>query len=253
MPRQLLKNQDLHPEAFSRLQANLRRCRERINEAALQAGRDAEEISLVAVTKYVDAEVNRLLYHAGVRDFGESTVQGADAKRQQLKDLTDTRWHFIGHLQRNKVARALQFVSTIHSVDSVRLVREISRQRKKSGQEAPGLYVEVNLGSETHKSGLPPADLRDLLEVLRDEDVVSSWEKEVLGLMTMAPYSDNPEDARPFFRNLNELRDNFTREGLLPKTAGLSIGMSGDFPTAIEEGATVVRIGSLLFDGLTKS
>jgi len=224
-----------------------------INAAAGRAGRNSEEVSLVAVTKYVDAEVNRLLYRAGVRDFGESTVQGADAKRQQLEDLPDARWHFIGHLQRNKVARALQFASTIHSVDSVRLVREIGEQGKKSGWTVPGLYVEVNVGSEARKTGLPPADLRELLEMLRDGEVVSSWEREVLGLMTMAPYSDNPEDARPFFHKLSELRDTFSQEGLLPEGAGLSMGMSGDFPVAIEEGATVVRIGSVLFDGLANN
>jgi len=240
----------LHPHDFTPLQTNLQRCRERIADAAKRAGRDPGDVLLVAVTKYVDADVNRLLYRAGVRDFGESTVQQAHAKRRQLEDLADARWHFIGHLQRNKVARALEFASTIQSVDSMRLVQEISVQSKKRGGSVPGLYVEVNVSGEAHKTGLPPTDLRGLLEVLRNGEVVETWERGVLGLMTMAPHSDDPEEARPVFRKLSKLRDTLSQEGLLPETAGLSMGMSGDFSVAIEEGATVVRIGSLLFDGL---
>jgi pyridoxal phosphate enzyme (YggS family) len=242
--RMLLKASNLAPDAAARLRANLERVASRIHEAALRARRDPAGVALVAVTKYVDPAVVRLLHEAGVRDFGESTVQRADSLRACLADLSGVRWHLIGHLQRNKAARALSLFASIHSVDSERLVREIGTQSRKRSLAAPSLYAEVNLTGEAAKTGLEPGNLRGVLSVIRDEGLSAS------GLMTMAPYEEDPEASRPIFRRLRALRDELARERLLPAGAGLSMGMSGDFTVAVEEGATSVRIGSALFEGL---
>jgi hypothetical protein len=243
----------LPPDALRVLEANLSRLRERIGAAAQRVGRDPGQIAILPATKYVGAEVHRLLHRTGLHDFAENTVQAVEAKRRALVDLEDVRWHLIGHLQRNKTARALKLVSTIHSLDSVRLAREIGAQVRARGLPVPGVYVEVNISEERQKTGLPPGELRQLLGVLRQDDILPDWQRDLRGLMAMAPYSEDPEAARPYFRKLRELRDALLRDGLLPQGAGLSMGMSADFPVAVEEGATVVRIGSALFEGLVAS
>lgn len=241
--------------ALEQLRANLSTCRRATENAAKRAGRDPAGISLIAVTKYVEPPVIRLLHQAGIRDFGESTVQGGDARSQELSDLEGARWHLVGHLQRNKVPRALQVFKSIHSVDSLRLIHELRSQAEKRHLPLPELYLEVNISGEPQKTGLPEAEVRNFLAVLKKDERPSMSgtlaAPIVAGLMGMAPHGESPEESRPCFRRLRELRDALLGEGLLPRAAGLSMGMSGDFTTAVEEGATVLRIGSLLFEGLS--
>ena len=237
---------------FEALRANLQRVHQDIARAADRSGRDPASVTLLAVTKYVDIERVRLLCRAGAEygavDIGENTVQNLRAKSQALADVEGIRWHLIGHLQRNKVAHALRIVSSIQSVDSERLLREVGAQARRLELPVPDLYVEVNVAHEDRKTGLPPEGLRDLLRLAQDEEVLPGGQ--VRGLMAMAPWSDEPEDSRPHFRHLREMRDALLEEGLLPPAAGLSMGMSGDFQVAVEEGATVIRVGTVLFEGL---
>ena len=222
---------------------NLERCATRLAEAADRSGRTAESITLLAVTKYVPAEVIRSLYRAGARDFGESRVQRIVALTEELSDLEGPRWHMIGHLQRNK-ARHIGLFHALHSLDSERLAVALERN-----VQAPlRVYVEVNVARERQKTGVLEEDLGSLLEFLRDHHPKFAVE----GLMTMAPHHSDSEASRPYFRRLRELRDASQERGLLQERAGLSMGMSNDFPVAIEEGSTIVRVGSLLFDGVVE-
>ena len=201
-------------------------------------------MTLVAVTKYAGIEHVRVLHDLGVRDFGESTVQGCRAKAEALSGLGGIRWHLIGHLQRNKAARALSLCHAIHSLDSERLVREIAAQAARRSLPVPELYVELNLEESGERTGLSESELEPLLEYLRSEPALAP---RVRGLMTMAAHAESPEAARPCFRRLRELRDAAVGRGLLVG-GGLSMGMSNDFEVAVEEGATVIRVGSMLFE-----
>jgi hypothetical protein len=245
MPRQITK-EELAPDALERIRENLLACRREIEDTARRSGRDPSSISLMAVTKYVGPSVIRLLYQAGGRDFGESTVQSGCARSQELSELEGASWHLVGHLQRNKVPRALSSFKSIHSIDSLRLSQEILAQAEKNSLPLPELYAEVNISREPQKTGLAEGELRSLLAALRSSPLFSRW----AGLMGMAPHGESAESARPYFRRLRELRDALSREGLLPERAGLSMGMSADYAVAVEEGATVVRIGSCLFQGV---
>jgi pyridoxal phosphate enzyme (YggS family) len=238
----------------SRLRENLERCREAIAAAAARSGRNPDSVKLLPVTKYVEAPVVRLLHELGERDFAERTVQRGDALAKELADLEGVRWHLVGHLQRNKVARALEIFASIHSLDSLRLAQEIGARARSSGHGLPDLYVEVNIGGEARKTGLPVEEVRNLLSALVRIFPSAGGVPPVAGLMTMAPLppagASAGEAARPFFRRLRELRDELVAEGLLASGAGLSMGMSGDFEAAVEEGATVVRVGSMLYEGI---
>lgn len=225
-------------QAISR---NLERCTELLAKATARSGRAGESVTLLAVTKYVSADVIRALYSAGVRDFGESRIQRAVALAEELEDLDATRWHMIGHLQRNK-ARHVGIFHAIHSLDSERLAVALQRQLDSS----LSVYVEVNVAGDHQKTGLSEDALDTLLEALQDSDSKLT----VVGLMTMAPHDPDPETSRPHFRRLRELRDLYQTRGLLTANAGLSMGMSNDFHVAVEEGATIVRVGSLLFEGV---
>ncbi len=194
--------------------------------AAVPAG-----VTLVAVSKTQPAEAVREAYAAGQRDFGENYAQEWREKADALADLADLRWHFIGALQTNKVKYLAGRVAAIHTVDRVELAREISRRFAAKGAVAR-VYLEVNVAGEASKSGCAPADAPALAEAVRALPAV-----ELVGLMTIPPAD---EDPRPRFRALRELRD---RLGV----AGLSMGMSGDWRVAVEEGATCVRIGTALF------
>lgn len=240
--------------ALALLRDNIESCRAEMDAAARRAGRDVARVTLLPVTKYLPARVFPLLVRLGYSSFGESRVQRVVALRESLVDVDASRieWHLIGHLQRNKVARALELFASIHSVDSLRLAHELATQSRARGLPVPPLYVEVNVARETRKTGLQEEDIPGVLEFLAGEEWVdqASEGSPVRGLMTMAPHSPNPEDARPHFRRLRELRDRYVERGLLPAGAGLSMGMSGDFAVAIEEGATVIRVGSRLYTGL---
>ena len=218
--------------------ANLEEIRRRMAEAARRSGRDPASIRLVAVSKTYPAEAVAAAAATGQRIFGESRVQESRDKIPACPPGLE--WHFIGHLQKNKVRQALPLFRFFHSIDSTALAEAIDRISGETGVKAQGL-LEVNVSGEETKHGFTPEELRAQFPTLS-----KLLHLRIRGLMTMAPYSDNPEDARPVFRTLRELRDELqsTYQHPLPE---LSMGMSGDFEPAIEEGATLVRVGSSIF------
>ena len=243
--------------AGDRIRENVRRLASVMADATARAGRDPAAVRLLAVTKYAEPAWVRVLHAAGVRDFAENTVQRGAAARESFADLAGARWHLIGHLQTNKVARALSIFESIHSLDSLRLAREVAAQARRRSLTLPELYLEVNIAADRRKTGVPADGVAGLLETARAEDLfpAAAGGRGIAGLMAMAPAPDPgeppgaAESARPHFRRLRELRDELVGSGLLPQGAGLSMGMSSDLVVAIEEGATVVRIGSALFEG----
>jgi len=229
---------------------NLARIRERIAVAAARAGRRPEGITLVAVSKTHPAEKIRELYEAGVRHFGENRVQEREAKSAQLADL-DITWHMIGHLQKNKAARAAGLFDVIDSVDSVAIGEKLNQARNPLAAEPSnrsfstsrlGVLIEVKLDPESAKSGVAPDESQRIGEAILRLACV-----DLRGLMGVPPYFDDPEQARPYFRRLRELRDALTAHLGASRLPVLSMGMSHDFEVAIEEGATQVRIGTALF------
>ncbi len=216
--------------------AALRRVREEIAAAAERVGRDPREIRLVAVSKMVPPTRIREAIAAGQCDFGENRVQEAVAKHREIGN--EVRWHFVGRLQRNKVRFLAEFVDLIHSVDRIELVAEIERK-------IPGLVevlVEVNTSGEAAKGGVSPQQLPTLIEAFSGLDHVA-----VTGLATMAPVVRAPEGARPYFRRLAALREEIRRQFPQTDIRHLSMGMSQDYVVAVEEGATLVRIGEAIF------
>lgn len=225
---------------MSSISDNLAILKGRIDAASARAGRDPSEITLVAVTKNVDAERVALAVEAGVSDFGENRVQEAAEKIPLVeKDVT---WHLVGHLQRNKAGDAVELFSLIHSLDSIRLARELNR-RCELADSAIDLLLQVNISGEKTKFGVAPEMARDvLLEIARYEHL------RVRGLMTIAPYSDDPEDARLWFSQARQLMSELGRLSISNvRMDELSMGMSGDYEVAIEEGATIIRIGTAIF------
>ncbi len=230
----------------SQIAENVAEIRGRIAGAAARAGRRANEVTMVAVTKYVTVDLVRPLIAAGCVDLGESRPQQLWDKAAALADLP-VRWHMIGHLQRNKIRRTLPLTAMIHSVDSVRLLAAIEEELSV-GAPRPRLPVllEVNTSGETAKHGFAPEAIEPMLAQLQGYDHV-----ELRGLMCMAALEGGPTVARRDFAALRELRDQLRQRcptGM--KLDELSMGMSGDFEAAVEEGATLVRIGSALFDGI---
>ena len=193
-------------------------------------------IRLVLASKQQPAAAIRAVWRAGARDFGENYVQEAVSKRAELSDLADIRWHLIGHLQSNKARLAVFTFSLIHSVDSARLATALARAQSSPRVRA---LVEVNLGAESSKSGVPPDQVANLLDAARDKI-------EIVGLMTIPPATATPELARPYFAQLREMRDRLAIETGFTLSE-LSMGMSDDFEIAIEEGATIVRVGRAVF------
>ncbi|MDR1042072.1 MAG: YggS family pyridoxal phosphate-dependent enzyme [Deltaproteobacteria bacterium] len=217
-------------EAASRLEE----VRGRIAGAARRAGRDPEAVKLLAVSKTFPPEAVEAFMGAGQTEFGESYVQEARDKIPLVKG--NAVWHFIGHLQANKAKYAARLFDCVHAVDSLDLASELDRRLAEAGRSMD-VYVQVNVSGERAKSGIPPDELEDFLLGLK------AFGRAVpVGLMTMPPYDPDPEAARPHFRRLRELRDR-----VAPDLAGLSMGMSGDYEVAVEEGATIVRVGTALF------
>jgi PLP dependent protein len=215
--------------------------RGRIAGAARSAGRDPSSIRLVAVSKTFPIDAIREAYAAGQRDFGENRVQEAFQKIALATDL-DIRWHLLGHLQTNKAKKAAPAFSTIHSVDSVELLQKIDAAANDAGR-TPELLIQVDVAGEATKFGLPPTEVPQLFEA-----AVRCRASRVVGLMALPPIPESPEDARPWFRRLRELRDEWLAAGVPGSMlAELSMGMSGDFEVAIEEGSTMVRIGTAIF------
>lgn len=237
----------LPPGAADHLSKNLTRVQGRIANALERAGRPSGDTLLVAVTKYTGAEAVRVLFDLGVRDFGESTVQGVEDKRSALEGLEGARWHLLGHLQRNKVARALEWAHAIHSIDSQRLAAEIQAQARRRALPVPELYIELELTGEPSHTGCREEQLPELLRWVRLQDDLAP---RAVGLMAMAAHGAPEEDLRKTFRRLRLARDAALASGDLAR-GGLSMGMSDDFEIAIEEGSTLVRVGSALFEGLS--
>jgi pyridoxal phosphate enzyme (YggS family) len=222
------------------LETRIDEIRKRIEAAAVRSGRRAGDVKLVAVTKQVEPEVIARAAEYGIRAFGENYAQELRLKQEIVNRAVseNVEWHFIGRLQRNKVKYLVGSVALIHSLDTVSAAGEIDRRARADGMKMP-LLVEVNTGGET-KGGVEPEALGAFLDELSDMPGL-----EVRGLMTMPPYFDDPGSARPYFAKLRNLRDNLLTT--YPGLKELSMGMSGDFEAAIEEGATIVRIGSAIF------
>jgi len=212
--------------------------RQRIRQAAAKSGRPESAVELVAVSKFHPAPLIEQAVACGQIVFGESRVQEAMEKIPQLP--AELQWHFIGHLQKNKIRKALPLFQLLHGIDSVALAGEISRIAVEEHREVD-LLLEVNVSGELSKFGLDPEGLEAAIN-----EVGSLPSVRLSGLMTMAPYDPEPENARPYFARLRKLRDEVSLYTGIP-LPHLSMGMSGDFEVAIEEGATLVRIGSSLF------
>ncbi|MGB9724366.1 MAG: YggS family pyridoxal phosphate-dependent enzyme [Chloroflexia bacterium] len=230
-------------EWVSRIALRLANVRERISEACRRAGRRAEEVGIVAVTKSFPAEVVRAAVAAGLSEIGENRVQEARDKRALLGDLAGVRWHLVGHLQKNKAGLALALFDLIHSVDDVELARVLERRAAALGRTVPVL-LEVNVGEEASKFGFPPRE-----EVLFQavEAILVLPHLRLEGLMTVAPIVSDPEEVRPTFARLRTLRERL--RGRFPEApwTHLSMGMTDDYVVAVEEGATLIRLGRALF------
>lgn len=226
------------------LSQNLHRVRERIAAACARVDRSPDEVTLIAVTKYAELDWVRCLIDLGVTDLGESRPQQLVARAAQLPP--HVRWHQIGHLQRNKADILLPIATRIHSVDSLRLIEHLAKNARKLGCR-PSILLEVNVSGEASKDGFKIDDLLAAWPLILEHDSLA-----VDGLMTMAPLEDDQEAARPTFRGLRELRDRLrdASGGRCP-LPDLSMGMSGDFEIGIEEDATLIRVGSSLFEGLS--
>jgi pyridoxal phosphate enzyme (YggS family) len=226
---------------------NLRRIRERISGAAESVNRTPDSVALVAVTKYVDFATAAEAVAAGCRDLGESRPQELWTKSSEVASATGTsnlRWHLVGHLQRNKVRRTLPLVSLIHSIDSERLLAAINEEAKSQLLPPIRVLIEVNTSGESAKQGVGPDDVEPLLATAPRFPLVA-----ICGLMTMAALEGGPEVARRNFATLRELRYRLApRVSDVVRLDELSMGMSGDFEEAIREGATIVRIGSALWE-----
>ncbi len=223
---------------------NIARVREQIEAAARRAGRDSREVSLMAVTKTVSPERIREAYDAGVRLFGENRVQEFAAKAGALSDLNSAEWHMIGHLQSNKSRVAAELFRGVDSVDSLRLLQRLNIAAGEIGKKTPVL-IEINIGGEAAKSGVAE-DSAELEQILTSAAQCEFLD--IRGLMTVPPYSEDPEQSRPFFKRMRALRDQITAKRFpAVRMDTLSMGMSHDFEVAIEEGSTCVRIGTALF------
>jgi pyridoxal phosphate enzyme (YggS family) len=224
--------------------SNLEEVRARIAAAAGRCHRNPEEISLMAVCKTFPPEAIRDAYTAGQRLFGENKVQEFDTKSAALKDLTGAEFHMIGHLQSNKSRRAAELFQAIDSVDSVKLADRLNAAAADLNKKLPVL-LEINVGGEEAKSGIM-LDWTEIEPVLANAELWTNLE--IYGLMTVPPYTEEPEGARPYFRQIRELRDEIARHNFQRiKMDTLSMGMSHDFEVAIEEGSTCVRVGTAIF------
>lgn len=222
------------------LRENLEAVEKNIQLACEKSGRKREEVTLISVSKTKPVEMLQEVYDAGSRDFGENKVQELTDKYEQLPQ--DIRWHMIGHLQRNKVKYIVDKVALIHSVDSYRLAQEIDIQAQKKEVVVP-ILIEVNIAEEESKFGLHKEEVIQLIEEIAKLPHLS-----IKGLMTIAPYVENPEENRKYFREIRQLSVDITKKNIDNVSMEiLSMGMTGDYMVAIEEGATMVRVGTGIF------
>ena len=220
-----------------KLEENVIKIKENIEKAATKSGRKFEDITLVAVTKTVHFRIIKELTQLGIKHIGENKVQNAQSKKQELNLNTDVKWHMIGHLQRNKVKTALEIFDFFHSIDSIRLAKEIS---KKSTRIIP-ILLEVNTSQEPQKFGFKDYELKENFEQL-----ISLPNLEIQGLMTMAPFTSDMGKCRQCFIKLRSLLQKLNKEYEM-SMKHLSMGMTQDYEVAVEEGASIVRIGSAFF------
>jgi pyridoxal phosphate enzyme (YggS family) len=224
------------------LRQRLQDVHERIRAAAVRSDRRPEDITLVAVSKTHSAETIRQAIAAGAADLGENRVQEADAKIP-LVGREAARWHLIGHLQSNKVRRAVELFDVIHSLDSAALARRLDRVCAEVNRKLLPVLIQVDLGKETTKTGAAETEVPQIIEAIAHTQTLR-----LRGLMTLPPYFDDPTMTRPFFRRLRKLRDELASQGAFGDQSGeLSMGMTNDFEVAIEEGATMVRVGTAIF------
>ena len=222
------------------IRTNSEAVEERICSACKRAGRDRSEVRLICVTKTKPVEMLQEAYDAGQRDFGENKVQEICRKKPDLP--SDIRWHMIGHLQRNKVRQLIGQTAMIHSVDSLRLAETISAEAVRAGIRIPVL-IEVNMAGEESKFGLAKEDVEELVRAAAALEGI-----QISGLMTIAPYTEDPETNRPYFAGLRELAVDIGQKCIDNVSMSvLSMGMTGDFEVAIEEGATHIRVGTGIF------
>jgi len=230
------------PDPISGLHDRFADIRTRIETAARASGRSAEEITLVAITKTHPVETLKTALELGMHDLGENRVQEAEDKITNL-GRNAARWHLVGHLQANKARRAVGLFDLIHSLDSVALAQRLDRMCVEENRESLDVLVQVDLGGEATKTGIEPAQLPLLLATMKECPRLR-----LTGLMTLPPYFENPDCSRPFFKTLRELRYELHAQGHFSSGKGeLSMGMSHDFEVAIEEGATMIRVGTALF------
>lgn len=222
------------------IRENLRAVQARITEALERSGRGTEHVTLVTVTKMVGLAKIQEALEAGITHIGENRVQDAEPKITVLKDRSNITWHMIGHLQTNKAKRAVELFQIIHSIDSLRLAKEINK-RALQYEKVMDILFEVNVSGETSKYGLSADELIPVIREVAQLEGIS-----VKGLMTMAPFLAEPEETRPYFRKLRELFMMFKEKGI-GQMEYLSMGMTNDFEVAIEEGANIVRIGTAIF------
>ena len=225
-----------------RLGERISQIRGQIDAAARKCGRLPHEITLIAISKTHPASIVRQAIELGATDIGENRVQEAEQKINEV-GRTAARWHLVGHLQANKARRAVQLFDVIHSLDSLELARRLDRLCDEEGRQKFPVLIQVDLGHEETKTGVDEKDLPALIEGL-----AGLQRMELVGLMTLPPFFDDAEQARPFFRRLRELRDELVARGVFGDRKGeLSMGMTNDFAVAIEEGATMVRVGTAIF------
>ena len=224
------------------ISGRLEEVRSRIDAAARRSNRSPEEVKLLAVSKSHPADIIRRAIEAGVSDLGENRVQEAEEKITEV-GRSSARWHLIGHLQSNKARRAVTLFDVIHSLDSVALARRLESMCVEEGREKLPVLIQLNLAGEATKSGIDKEELPELVETVAGCSHLS-----LTGLMSVPPFFEDTEKVRPLFRQLRELRDKLKSQGVFAEGQGeLSMGMTHDFPVAIEEGATIVRIGTAIF------
>jgi pyridoxal phosphate enzyme (YggS family) len=229
---------------------NIAAVRQRLAAAARRAGRVSEEIALIAVTKTVEPARIRAAYEAGLQVFGENRVQEFAGKAAALADLLDAKWHMIGHLQTNKTVKAAELFVAVDSIDSLKLAEKLNAAAEKLGKKL-AVLIEINVGGEAAKSGIA-MDSPEIDKILRTASQLQSLSFQ--GLMTVPPFTDDPQGARPYFRKLRELRDALAKRRLPSVSLDvLSMGMSHDFEVAIEEGSTCVRVGTAIFGERVKA
>lgn len=238
----LPQNMTEKPFAIETLSERFENVRKRVAAAARRCNRSIEEITLVAITKMHPTETLRAALDLGMTDFGESRVQEAEQKIVKM-GREAARWHLVGHLQANKARRAVRLFDVIHSLDSIELAQRLERLCVDENREELPVLIQVDLGGESTKTGIESRELGDLVDVLHE-----CRRLKLVGLMTLPPYFENPDCSRPYFKTLRDVRDQLQRQGRFGEGPGeLSMGMSHDFEIAIEEGATMLRVGTAIF------